>query len=186
MLFLACNSFFPAAKSSGELQTARSFPDGGPMPKPQFSAVFIWRKMEIWFVKRWVEQFDRVCLAFCFVQFHVGRFESRPFGLWYRQQFLSICCLPPSFASVNSISFGRYIFLFLLQTHTLVFFWWDEEKVVFISSELQVCNQIEFINACWLVLERVLSTSFLTSSLNLSKLMNLRMGDKNKLSPLWY
>ena len=42
--------------------------------------------------------------------------------LWYRQQFLSICCLPPSFASVNSISFGRYIFLFLLQTRTLVFF----------------------------------------------------------------
>ena len=26
MLFLACNSFFSAAKSSGELQTARSFP----------------------------------------------------------------------------------------------------------------------------------------------------------------
>ena len=25
-----------------------------------------------------MEQFDRVCLAFCFVQFHVGRFEIPP------------------------------------------------------------------------------------------------------------
>ena len=80
MLFLACNLFFSAAKSSGELQTARSFiilssfPDDGPTPKPQSLAVVVWRKIEIWFVTRWVE-FDWVCLAFCFMQFQVGRFE---------------------------------------------------------------------------------------------------------------
>ena len=75
MLFIACNSFFFfAAKSSRELQTARSFPD----PK---ATVFCCFQPE--------ENGDFICQevsgtilssvsAFCFMQFHVGRFEKPP------------------------------------------------------------------------------------------------------------
>ena len=78
-----------------------------------------------------MEQFDRVCLAFCFVQFHVGRFESRPFGLWYRQQFLSICCLPPSFASVNSTLLAGIYFSFYFK-HILLYFFGEMKKKLYL------------------------------------------------------
>ena len=141
-----------------------SFPDDGPIPKPQFSAVFIWRKIEIWFVTRWVERFYRVCFNFFLLHAASRRSfwntaKSRPSGLWYRQQFLSICCVPPSFASVYSVSFGRFIFLFLLQTRTLVFFsgemkkklylYWADYKFVIRFSSLKRVDL--FSNEVWVL-----------------------------------
>ena len=133
MLFLACNSFFSAAKSSWELQTARFFlivivlsPMMARSQSHSFLLFSSGEKMENRLVTRWVEQFDRVCLAFCFMLFHVGRFEIPPnhvrLDSGIGNSSCQICCLPPSFASVYSVSFGRYIFLFLLQTRTFVFF----------------------------------------------------------------
>ena len=74
MLFLACNSFFSAAKLSRELQTKRSFSD-------LKATVFCCVHLE--------ENGDLIChevigtilssvSAFCFMTFHVVRFEIPP------------------------------------------------------------------------------------------------------------
>ena len=169
MLFLACNSF--SFCSEIQLRTSNraffpnsnsSSPDDGPIPKPQFSAVFIRKKMEIWLVTRWVEQFDRVCLAFCFMQFHVSRFEIPPIHVRLDSGIGNSSCqfvvhLQALLQFIQSLLAGIH-FSFFFKHVFLYFFRWDEEKVVFILSELQLRNPIQFINACWLVLERILST----------------------------
>ena len=88
-----------------------------------------------------MEQFNRVCLAFCFMQFHVGRFEIPPNHVrlvYIGNSSESICCLPPSFALVYSnFSFGRYIFLFwqaytyLISIHVLLYFFGEIKKKLY-------------------------------------------------------
>ena len=135
MLFLACNSFFSAAKSSGELQTARSFlivlsPMTGRSQSHSFLRFLSGEKWRFDLLRgEWNNLIE------CVLLFASCSFTSVALNSKYRQITsvrtlvsatvlvnLFNCCLPPSFASVNSISFDRYIFLFLLQTRTLVFF----------------------------------------------------------------
>ena len=172
MLFLACNSFFSAAKSSWELQTARSFlihivivlsPMTG---RSQSHSFLLFSSGEKWRFDLLRGEWNN--LIECALLFASCSFTSVP--LKYRQitsvltlvsatVLVNLLFTAPSFASVYSVSFGTYIFFFLLQTRSLVFFSVRWRKVVFILSELQLCNPIQFINACWLVLERILSTS---------------------------
>ena len=128
MLFLACNSFFSAAKSSWQLQTARSFlivivisPMTGQSQSHSFLLFLSGEKRRFDLLRgKWNNLIECV-LLFASCSFTSVALKYRQITS-VRQQFLSICCLPPSFASVYSGSFGRYIFLCLLQTRTLVFF----------------------------------------------------------------
>ena len=112
MLFIACNSgfFFSAAKSSRELQIARSFPS----PK---ATVFYCFHLE--------ENGDLICYeesgtisssvsAFCFMlSFTSVALKNRQItSVWYRQQFFSIRSLLPSFAFFSKLFLRTRIFVF--------------------------------------------------------------------------
>ena len=114
----------------------------------------------------------------------IFRFSYSPYISLKLRQFNSDSRIFPIRTWQVCISLLASIYFSFYFKHVLLYFFlWDEEKVLYILSRLQVCNQIQFMNACWLVLERILSTSFLTSSLNLRKLMKLRMAIKKKSSP---
>ena len=79
MLFLACTSFFLQRNRVENFQTARSFPD--PNSKATVFFCFYLEPVE--------ENGEFICYevsgtilsgvsAFCFMQFHVGRFEMPP------------------------------------------------------------------------------------------------------------
>ena len=101
MLFLACNSFFSAAKSSGELQTASSFlivlsPMTGRSQSHSFLLFLSGEKWRFDLLRgEWNNLIECVLLfASCSLTSVALKYrKSRPSGLWYRQQFLSICCL---------------------------------------------------------------------------------------------
>ena len=137
MLFLACNSFFSAAKLSRELQTKRALFLRSQTPKLQSSGsnwlCFIWRKMAIWFVTRWVEQFYRVCPLSASCSFTSVRFE-----------------IPPDHVRMVSATF-RVNLKFTSKLNRCIYI-----------EQISSLKWFRFINACWLCswTNEVLSTSF--------------------------
>ena len=111
MLFIACNSIFSAAKSSRELQNARSFPD----PKVTAFCCFYLE-----------ENGDLIChevsgkilssvSAFCFMQFYVRRFEKPQItSAWYRQQSFQFEVYFQALLCSRNFSF-EHVFLYFLR-----------------------------------------------------------------------
>ena len=87
MLFLACNSFFSAAKSSWELQTAHSFlihvvivlsPMTGRSQSHTFLLFSSGEKWRFDLLRGEWNNLIECAYAFCFMQFHVGPSEIPP------------------------------------------------------------------------------------------------------------
>ena len=94
-----------------------------------------------------MEQFDRVCLAFCFVQFHVGRFGIPPNHVRLDSGIGNSSCqfavyLQALLQFIQSLLAGIY-FSFCFKHVLLYFFSGGKKKKLYLY-----CNQIQFINAC--------------------------------------
>ena len=130
MLFLACNSSFSAAKSSGELQTARSFPIVlSPMTgRSQSHSFLLFLSGEKWRFDLLRDEWNS--LTECVLLFASCSFMSVALKYW---QITSVGTLVSATVLVNllftsklcfslfSLFWQVYVSFFLLQTRTLVF-----------------------------------------------------------------
>ena len=183
MLFLACNSFFSAAKSSRELQTARSFPD----PIKFKATVFFCFHLDSggkWRFYLLRGEWNKFIECVCFLLHAVSRrsLEIPPdhvrlvsATVLVNLMFTSkLCFILETFPS------NMYSCIFFGETTKPLYLYWADYKFV-----------IRFISACWL--------HFLTSyQINYHKTSDmshgywicenyeLEDGGKEKLSPVWY
>ena len=149
MLFLACNSLFSAAKSSWEFQTARSFLIvivlSSMTGRSQSHSFLLFSSGEKWRFDSLRGEWNN--LIECVLLFASCSFTSVP--LKYLQ-ITSIWTLVSATVLVNllftfKLCFYQFIqsllagiyFSFYFKHVLLYFFRWDEEKAVFILSELQ-------------------------------------------------